>query len=162
MTCIYPDIWTLMRFSATFPWKTWNLPKPFIPVYPTFNFFQLLAMPPPTHCMSVPFLPFFCLPLSSFQALFISFSPQLSIAFLALPISHSPSICLSPSPLKQWLSDGFPITAGTEGPGWLPHVNVWAPALNISSTHIGEEGGLEKQGDEAEVKETHIAKRYVL
>lgn len=69
--------------------------------------------------------------ISSLVCLF--FSHQLLIAFPASP-SHATSLSLYPTLSKQRLADGFPITAGTEGLGWLPHVNVWAPALNISST----------------------------
>lgn len=83
------------------------------------------------------------------------FKPYLSLSFpnslllFLLSPSHPTSLSLSPSPSKQRLADGFPITVGTEGPGWLPHVNVGALALNISSTQRGGDGELEKYGDEA-------------
>lgn len=71
-----------------------------------------------------------------FQALFVSFSPPLSIAFLALLIwpSLSFSASLSIETTARWRLSNY---RGDWGPEWLPHFNVRARALNISSVHSG-------------------------
>lgn len=84
--------------------------------------------------------------------------PNSLLLFLLSP-SHQASLSLSPSPSKQRLADGFPITAGTEGLGWLPHVNVWAPTLNISSTQSRREGRDREVGGWSYVKVTQTAKK---
>lgn len=62
--------------------------------------------------------------------------------------SPSDSLSWPFPPSKQRLVDGFPITTGTEGLGWLPHVNARAQAMIISSTERrGHDGGSKEKGD---------------
>lgn len=56
----------------------------------------------------------------------LSLSLPNSLLLFLLSQSCPASLSLSHSPSKQLLADGFPITTGTEGLGWLPHINAWA------------------------------------
>lgn len=86
----------------------------------------------------LPFPPWFILKSHLIPTLFPS-SRQHFPPFL--PLHPPPLLCSSLSlhslplsfhPLrhgKRRHTDGFPITAGTKGSGWLPHVNVWSPGI---------------------------------